>query len=584
MFFSFRSKLFALSVALIVAFLAVTGTYLHQVLKGWTETRIEEDLETRSQLVGNALVHLDEGKSSMDLLEALSESNSQRITLIDLDGRVIADTHLSAEKLREVESHESRPEFQAALTDGYGRAQRHSTSLNTDMLYAAVLPVDEGPVVRLAVPLKDVDQVLDHLRLLLIIGGFFGLGVAIFMSSFASSLMSRTLQNLLAKNRASTASLAMGEENSQISQSRSLREITGALDDTMASLARERDQSRAILDGMSEGLVATDQELQIVLSNHSAIELLDTQKSPKGRHLRDFIPSDFLASLLEELQTTGQADGEFDLRTPPLTEPSPGGSLGTAPRRIHARATIRPDGGIILVFRDITALRRLETIRRDFVANVSHELRTPVTIIQANAETLLDGALDSPEHARRFAEGIHRNSERLARLIGDLLDISRIEAGQRNFEFADLQLRQAAQRAAEATLTDETRRELSMEIPEDWRVVADAGALDQILINLLDNAVKHASPGGAIEVRAHRQDEMVVIEVADDGPGIDKIHQDRLFERFYRVDEGRSTEMGGTGLGLSITKHLVTSMNGELGYRPRDDRNGSIFWFSLKYS
>jgi two-component system phosphate regulon sensor histidine kinase PhoR len=237
---------------------------------------------------------------------------------------------------------------------------------------------------------------------------------------------------------------------------------------------------------------------------------------------------------------------------------------------------------------DITEIRHLEKVRRDFVANVSHELRTPVSVIQANAETLIDGALSDPVRGPAFLAAILRSAQRLARLVSDLLDLSRIESGQFALEIQPTPVGAAVQRAVEGIRGLATRKSLSVEadIGPELEVMADGLALDQILTNLIVNAVKYTPEGGQVRVRAQREQQSargepsICIEVCDNGGGIEPRHRLRIFERFYRVDPGRSREMGGTGLGLSIVKHLVGAMRGEVCVTD-NPTGGSIFRVTL---
>ncbi len=562
MFFSFRSKLFAISVALLAVFVLGVGIYLHQTLKGWTESRVQADLKSRTQLIVNAL---DDGgasgASAAEFVQSLGGVNDPRVTLIAADGSVLADTHLSQAKLDDAENHAGRPEFRAAVDDELGLSQRYSTSVDAEMLYVAMPTADDEAVVRVALALSDVDEALAHLRLLLLIGVFLGLGAAIFMSSVASRLMSKTLNDVLARTRTEQAQVT---EKSV--EHGSLREITKELEETLELLASQRNRFRAVLDGMSEGVVATDEELTIILSNRAVGRLLQSELDDEAGSLRDWLPDD----KVEALVNSEEASVEFDVTT-------------SARRHIRVRATRRPDSsGFILVFHDVTAIRQLETMRRDFVANVSHELRTPVTIIQANAETLLDGAIEAPEHARPFTEGIHRHSERLSRLIADLLDLSRIEAREMDFDSDSLRLATVLDQVVVDMVSDTEDAEVQIDnqIDGDLKVWADGDALEQVLINLLGNAIKYGGSAVTVEVDARQRGEMVLVEVKDNGPGVAPEHRERVFERFYRIDEGRSSKMGGTGLGLSIVKHMVSSMGGEVGYRAGAD-GGSIFWFTL---
>jgi two-component system, OmpR family, phosphate regulon sensor histidine kinase PhoR len=239
----------------------------------------------------------------------------------------------------------------------------------------------------------------------------------------------------------------------------------------------------------------------------------------------------------------------------------------------HARA--------LLVLRDLTAERRADSVRRDFIANASHELRTPVTAIRAAAETLLEGGIQLPDQAREFVQMIARHADRLARLTGDLLDLSRLETGEWKPQSGPVQLAPLADsvldlyrdRAAEKSIV------LRADVPERLRANADRRALEQILVNLLDNAVKFTPAAGRVTLLGDGLGPMVMLSVVDTGPGIEPQHQARIFERFYRADAGRSRELGGTGLGLAIVKHLSQAMGGEAGLE--SSRNGSRFWVRL---
>jgi two-component system phosphate regulon sensor histidine kinase PhoR len=238
-------------------------------------------------------------------------------------------------------------------------------------------------------------------------------------------------------------------------------------------------------------------------------------------------------------------------------------------------------GEVLLLLRDVTEAKRGEAMRRDFVANASHELRTPVAAIRGAAETLLAGALAEPDSARHFVDMVARHAERLARLTQDLLDLSRIESGQWTMELCRVELSGLAQgvldlhadRAAEKALR------LARDVPEGLAARADPRALEQVLVNLIDNAVKYTPRGGAVTLGAAREEAGVVLTVADTGPGIDRHHLPRLFERFYRADPGRSREQGGTGLGLAIVKHLTQAQEGEVGVE--SGAGGTRFWVRL---
>lgn len=337
-------------------------------------------------------------------------------------------------------------------------------------------------------------------------------------------------------------------------------------DRSHGKLVRERELLSAIADGMTQGVLAVDAEHRIEVLNDAARKLLGVTSSPVGEPLIEFVRVPQVFALI---------DGEGD-DTP--TEIALANN-----RRALIRVAHKYGGsGRVLLLEDVTTMRKLETVRRDFVANVSHELRTPVAVIRANAETLLGGANQDPAIATKLIEGLHRNAERLARILADLLDLSRLDAGQYRLELVATPVATSVEQALTAVEPAIAQRGVAVEIAIDKQLVvcADTKALDQILVNLIDNAVKYTSPGGHVWVAAHRDGRSVRIEVRDDGPGIAERHRERVFERFYRADPSRSREAGGTGLGLSIVKHLAETMDGEVGFEPNQPK-GSIFWLRL---
>ena len=322
---------------------------------------------------------------------------------------------------------------------------------------------------------------------------------------------------------------------------------------------------------MKEAIIAVDGDLRVTLVNAAAKEMFELPESCEGRTLIELLRLPELNEHIESGDWKTRSEGlEIRLR-------------GAVDRSVLAQITPQtPGSGLVVVCHDITRLRQLEGMRSDFVANVSHELRTPVSAIQGGAENLLDGALDDPAMSVRFLESIARNAERLGRLISELIDLNRIESGAHGLESERVSVARALgevlqmlkMRAEEKGIT--IHRELDEGI-EAW---ADSDALEQILFNLIENGVKYVPETGNVHVRVQAVDGRAMFEIEDDGLGVPKEHQERLFERFYRVDDGRSRAMGGTGLGLAIVKHLVTSMGGRIGIREAPD-GGSIFHFDL---
>lgn len=313
----------------------------------------------------------------------------------------------------------------------------------------------------------------------------------------------------------------------------------------------------AVLDGMEEGLWLTDAAGRVTRHNVALKELLFAGQELRGRHPREWVANEPLAAAVDRACTAGEGTRlELQLE-------------GLRPRvlQVSVRPLLHEGGGSFALFHDVTELRRLEKVRTDFVANVSHELRTPITAIRGYAETLREGALLDARHAPRMVDIIFRQAERLSALVEDLLELSRLEANELQLEAVRVPLREATLRVLEVVRQRATGKEIHFEVhlPESACAWADERAVEQVLLNLLDNAVKYTPHGGRVKVDGLCGAERVVVSVQDTGLGIEEKYLPRLFERFYRVDKGRSREMGGTGLGLSIVKHLAVAMGGDVG-------------------
>ena len=334
------------------------------------------------------------------------------------------------------------------------------------------------------------------------------------------------------------------------------------------ALARERVLLSSVAEGLTQGVIAVDGEHKIELLNDAARKMLGVSSTPVGEPLIEFVRVPAVFELVD-----GNEAATVEVQLP------------NGPRTLIRVANRWGGDGRVLLLEDVTTVRRLETVRRDFVANVSHELRTPVAVIRANAETLLAGASNDPVMGPKLIDGLHRNAERLARILADLLDLSRLDAGQYRMDLSPVEVRAITEQSLTAVEPQATAREVTIDvqIPDGLMVKADPKALDQIFVNLIDNAVKYTKAKGHVWVEAHAEDKHVRIDVRDDGPGIAEKHRGRVFERFYRADPSRSREAGGTGLGLSIVKHLAESMGGAVGVEPNTP-NGSIFWLKLPRS
>ncbi len=540
---------------------AVSGFYLEEELRSVLEQRVEVELTRHVRTFGAALA-LGDGDPHT-VAKTLGEAAGVRFTLVGPDGRVLADSDVRRSELPQLESHATRPEIAAALKGETFFSRRTSSTVNERLLYVAV-PASNGNVVRAALPLSRIDRAIAQVRLVLLIAGLLALLVALIVGGVASHLSTLTLRRMVMRARAMGAEGEGGEPHGDELDflMGSFESMADELRRALKSLAKARDRFEVVVEGMDQAVFRLNGKKQVKLANHAACELLGLEEPPLGQKVTDLLPE--VAPLI---------DGEVESDELEL----PGGQVVLAQ---HSR--MRVSRGSVLVLYNVSHLRRLERVRKDFVANVSHELRTPISVIRANTEALLDEGEISDEQRQHFLEALHRSSVRLSRLFADLLDLARIESGGFAPEVASVRIADVIGATADAVMPriEERQHEVSLELEEGLAVRADAGALEQILINLLDNAAKYTPKGGNLTLRARRAGDRVRIEVADDGPGIAEEHRARLFERFYRVDPGRSREMGGTGLGLSIVKHLVHVMDGEVGMEPNQPQ-GAVFFVEL---
>lgn len=505
-----------------------------------------------------------------------------RITLVAKDGKVLAD---SEQDPRKMENHSGRPEIRKAMDAGEGRAVRFSATLGHDLVYVATRrqAADGSPyAIRLAVPLERLDEALAVFRLRL-----WGASLVILaLAGAASLLFFRTLSTRIGRlkefSRRVAAgdfrSLAMDLKGDEIADLLSTMNQTAAqLDRTIRTLTEERNQSSAILASMTEGVVVIDAGERVIFCNTAFRRALDIEALPvEGRPVIEMIRhSDLLTLIRRVLAGHEMARSEM--------------AVGSVRTRYFAMtvAPVRSDGatvGAVVVLHDISELRRLERARRDFVANVSHEFKTPLTAIEGFAETLLGGAMDDSQNRNRFLEIIQENAQRLDRLTDDLLELSRIEAGNPELELRAVSMNAVIQPCVDATRIKAAAKNLALEVDiglELPSALGDLRSMQEILQNLLDNAVQYSRPGGRITIRACAQGDEIALSVADTGIGIAKTEQERIFERFYRVDPARSRELGGTGLGLAIAKHLVEAHEGRIRVESELGR-GSTFYVFLR--
>jgi two-component system phosphate regulon sensor histidine kinase PhoR len=569
-----RLKLFLVSVVLIAISVAVAYVQITTSVEDELTSALKEDLSARASLVEREAERSDMALDDVDgwdaLADSLGASAGARVTLIRADGVVLGDSAVAGPGVRAMENHAQKPEVARALAGERGVAVRRSTTFGETQLFVAVPLARSGKVVgvvRVAGPITPVKRAVGAVERLLALAAVIALVLAGVMSSFAAQSMSRIVRELTDVTRRMThgdlgvrANFAGDDELGDLG--RALEQLAGSLASSLGELRAERDLQARILDGMKEGVLVLDRGDHILLMNPALREMLLLGASDVGKLLIESVRHAELHDVVERARARNTTvTGELDLP-------------GIKPRRllIHATSLAGEAGGVLAVFVDVTDLRRLESLRRDFVANVSHELRTPVTAVRSAAETLRDSALKDPDPkaAERFADIIVRNSERLQNLIEDLLELSRLESNEFKLKREKIDLPVVAGLVLSLFRERAERKgiQLLTEIPTGIQgVETDQRALEQVLSNLVDNAVKYCPAGASVKLRATNGDGSIRLTVEDNGPGISDAHLPRLFERFYRVDAGRSRDVGGTGLGLSIVKHMVEAMGGDVTVR-----------------
>jgi two-component system phosphate regulon sensor histidine kinase PhoR len=547
------TRLFA-SVGLLVA-AAVIGSIIAAdvLLRRHLEQEIGTELEREARLVA-AFAPAD--STRWPEFAALAGARlGRRVTLIDADGHVRGDTEFDRASLAHLENHRTRPEVRAVLDSAQrvGMNERLSASTNEPQLYVAI---KDGPpglaVVRVSTTLAVVDTQVHVVQ-----RAVAGAGLLLLLAAWVVAwMLSRALARPLLRIADAARDIAAGRvaEFPDVHVPElahhvdALRAMHHELERRFEDLRREREESRTLLEALSDGVVAADSRGTVISTNAAARRLLGYDASEALPPLDELFHDRAHRALMREVLAGAVVEGrELDL----------------GDRTVVIAARPLKDGGTLLVFSDVTDLRRLETVRRDFVANVSHELKTPLTAIAGYAETLAAEALDS--QAVGFAQTIVDNARRMQRLVDDLLDLSRIESGGWQPEPRSIGVDAAAREAWRPFADRAAGQKVELDIAADSASVnSDPEALRQIFTNLFDNALRHTPSGGRIRLATERAGGVTIVRVTDTGSGIPAEHLPRIFERFYRVDPGRSRQEGGTGLGLAIVKHLVEAHGGRV--------------------
>jgi len=584
---SFRYKLMLSYLLILLVMGGSVYLYLNKTLENSIVSTLTENLLSQTRLA--SLMLSRDGadlKNPQDLAVRLGEAVTARVTIIAPDGTVVGDSEVKKSEIKELENHINRPEVQGALKSGTGTSVRYSATLRHEMLYSAATITSRGHVegvVRLALPLSELNGLRSGLHKTL--------GTALFISFLLTLIFSYILSRLTSRPLQQVASIAaeIGKGNfvrrlptvwrDELGDLAGImNEMAAKLDEQLSRLTAERNRLDAILSGMGEGLMVADKKGTITLVNPAFSQLFGVHEGLIGSPLSTVSRHPALLESYNRVSSDRcELQNEMTVRTPAEKFLS-----------AHWVPLLNDKGmqGVVAVFHDVTDLKRLENIRRDFVANVSHELRTPVTVIKGYSETLLEGLITAdPIKTAEFVQIILNHSERLTALLNDLLSISEMESPDFSFQMSPVSVEGTLHKVCSLLKGKADAKEVTIVIPDLSRlpaVMADQGRLEQVMVNLLDNAIKYSSEMGQIRISAAEDGDFVKVSVIDSGPGIPVASIPRLFERFYRVDSGRSRKEGGTGLGLAIVKHIVQLHGGAVGVENSADGAGATFSFTLK--
>jgi len=567
----------------IISLVAVT-IYATSSLREFYLDRIAGDLRDRAYLLEKQVRHFL-GPLDSNVVDALCKELGKplttRITVILPSGIVIGD---SDDDPNRMDNHLLRPEVMQAKKGNVGRSIRFSTTLQQKMMYIAVPLTDHKKVVaivRTALPVTAIDEKLKSLEAQIAIGGLLIAFVAAGISLYVSRRISRPIE----KMRQAAEHFARGDLLHRLPETElqeigsladALNQMAAQLDDRIKTIINQRNELEAILSSMEEGVIAFDMDERIISINQAAARIFEkTPKHMLNRSIQEVIRNPELQQFVTKaLSSTDNLEGDITL-------------YQEGERIIYLHSTSLRDSsedqiGVLVVMNDVTQVRRLENIRRDFAANVSHEIKTPLTAIKGFVETLRHGSVKNPEEIERFLSITQKHVNRLTAILEDLISLSRIEQDdeKKAIKFQKNPIKNVLQTAIGNCREKADLKNITIDCvcEENLFAMIDSALLEQALANLLDNAITYSHEGSSVHVSAVQKEDSTIIRVQDHGTGISKEHLPRLFERFYRADKARSRKIGGTGLGLAIVKHIIQAHG---GYATVDSTPGKGSTFSL---
>ncbi len=579
-----RSRIFFIVFILLTISIAITYVVAERDLNNTFKQQTLNELEKKANLLVisvGSLARFDDIKAADLFANELGSALNSRVTFIKNDGQVIGDSELDFDEISIIDNHGNRSEVIDALKNGAGWSSRYSSTLNQDLLYFAIQDNEDvyPNIIRISVPITYIDNITDTLGLSVLL-----LFVVVFIvSAIASGVSANYLYSNIQELANVASNISKGKTisddiNALPTQrddefgtvARSISQLSEDLKNQIKIIAKQRDQFGLVLDDLGEGIIVTNKKGKVVFTNEQASVILNTENL-FDRNIKEFdIPA--LNYLFKRVKNKKRADIEFEIEINRRTTKWVLGSMNQS----------KTTGQFILVLHDITQLRQLNSMRRDFISNLSHELRTPVSVIRANSETLLDGALEDKKEAKIFSKAILHNAERLTSMVSDLIDLSRIDYGDLKLNIVEVNLDNFIKSFIDSMKSVMKKKDIYIKYQPRHKknIMADVQALERVMNNLIDNAFKYSPKGSVIEISTITNNNHIKINVADQGSGISEIDQEYIFDRFYRTASARASENKGSGLGLAIVKNLINSLNGEVGVSNRPE-GGSIFWFTL---
>ena len=579
-----RSRVFLIVFLSLGVSISIAYTIAERDITNTFEEQIVYQLEKQAKLLVENIDEIDSLKgvtASDSLADRLGNASDSRVTLILNDGSVIGDSGVPIDLIASLDNHSNRKEVIDALSFGTGWSSRYSNTTNEQLLYFAILDNNEEKpnIIRIAVPYTYLDRVIASLDISILLIAVVAFFVAMITSTLSSNYTYRNLSELddavssLADaplKRKALKALPTQRVDEFGNVARSISQISDKLKTQVRLIAKQRNQFGSVLDDLGEGIIVFNESAEVTFNNDQALLILNLENIEKSR-LED-IPITPILNLYETASKKKKADKEFEI------------DIGNGKTRwvLGSINQSKSTKEFILVVHDITQLRKLDSMRRDFISNVSHELRTPVSVIRANSETLLNGALDNKEDAKMFSTAILHNAQRLSEMVSDLIDLSRIEYGELKLNFEKINLNQSILKVLDSLSGLAAKKNISFGFNEnlDLFVRADSKALERILINLIDNAIKYSPSNSSVEILFKNSEKNIEVNIIDKGQGIDIADKDLIFGRFFRTAQARASDATGSGLGLAIVKNLVHSLSGDVGLK-NSSINGCNFWFTI---